>query len=374
MLMRGMTAAIMIGSMLLVLRPTATLADVPNADRDWFIQRFDEVIVPQVEQSLANPRTNDQGGIAWGTSYQLAALAEMLDATRDPKYADLFVKLAQQVADARDDRHERRDVIRDKILPAWGSTKYSGGKHYVWAVHTGMIAEPLAQFAAVVRGDKKLSAKYRQAADEFLVVAERAIAAHDDQYREGPGPDEGYLYGLWLKHHLPLNQQNAPARAWIRIDDATGKHAHRERVQRLAHFFKNRLRTTEDGAYVWDYSPPLDGPGTGFEDISHAAINADFMVLCYEHGIVFTHEDLARLEKTLLTKVIVSDDTIADNVGNTAGTNSFAAQVLRWGRLAKHSPAVCQRLVALYRAGKLEAMGTNAQGIALIVSGLSAGK
>jgi hypothetical protein len=237
-----------------------------------------------------------------------------------------------------------------------------------------MIAEPLAQFAAVVRGDRKLSAKYRKAADEFLAVAERAIAVHDDQYRDGPGADEGYLHGLWLKKPLPLNQQNAPARAWIRIDDATGKNAHRERIQRLAHFLKNRLRTTEDGAYVWDYWAPLDGPGTGFEDISHAAINADFMVLCYERGIVFTQEDIARLERTLLTKVILGDDAIADNVGNTAGTNSFATQVLRWGRLARHSRAVCERLVALYRSGKFEAMASNAQGIALIVSGLGGGK
>jgi hypothetical protein len=34
-----------------------------------------------------------------------------------------------------------------------------------------------------------------------------------------------------------------------------------------------------------------------FEDISHAAINVNFMVLCSEHGILFTREDLARLEK-----------------------------------------------------------------------------
>jgi len=361
----------MMGLALLVLCPTTVPAATPKADRDWLIKRFDDVIMPQIQQSLENPVTNDQGSIAWGRSYQLAALAEMLSATRDPKYADVFIKLGRQVADARDHRHQRRDLIRDKVLAAWGSTKYSNGNHYVWAVHTGMIVAPMAQFASVVRSDDDLSAKYGEAADYFLAVAERAVAVHGDQYREGPGPDEGYLFGLWMNKPLPLNQQNAPARAWIRIDDATGKNAHRERVERLANFLKNRLRTTEDGAYVWDYWPPLDGPGKGFEDISHASINADFMVLCYEHGVVFTRGDIARLEKTLLTKVILSDDAVADNVGNTGGTNRFGAQVFHWGRLAKHSEAVRDRLIKLYRSDKFKTIGTKPLGVALMVSGLT---
>ena len=66
---------------------------------------------------------------------------------------------------------------------------------------------------------------------------------------------------------------------------------------------------------VWAYWPPLEGPGDGFEDISHATINVDFMVLCFEHGIVFTREDLARLENTLLKRVLLADDRVCDTMG-----------------------------------------------------------
>jgi len=334
-----------------------TLHGLPSApaqeNQTALRERFDQIIIPAVERAVRQPITQQGGEIAWGESYQLEALVTMLDATRDSRYAELAIKLGDWIARSRDDRQGLRDEFRDKVVTAWSSTNYSQGKRYAWAVHTGMIAAPMARFAAVVRGDPALKEKWRNDADRLLKIAEEAVAVHDNDYREGPGADEGYLHSLYLKKHLPLNMQNALARAWLAIDDATQTPKHRERIARLAQFLKNRLRPMEDGSFVWAYWPPLEGKAESFEDISHAAINVDFMVLCYEHGIVFTREDMARLEKTFFERVLLADDRVSDTVGGGDKFNRHRPAVLRWGRLGRHFPAVRERLIQFSRVPDL---------------------
>jgi len=329
--------------------PSASAEEDPTSLRE----RFDQIIIPAVEKTVRQPITQQGGEIAWGESYQLSALVEMLDATRDPKYADLIVKLSDWIAKSRDDRQGLRDEFRDKVVPAWSSTNYSKGKRYAWAVHTGMIMAPMARFAAVVHNDPTLKEKWSKDADRLLQIAEEAVAVHDGDYREGPAADEGYLYSLYLKKPLPLNMQNALARAWLAIDDATHTPKHRERVTRLARFLKNRLRPMDDGSYVWAYWPPLEGKVETFEDISHAAINVDFMVLCFEHDIVFTRDDLGRLEKTLSKRVLLADDRISDTVGGGDKFNKHRPAALRWGRLGRHFPEVRDRLTQFSRVPDL---------------------
>ncbi len=348
-------------------------AGTRDDDRTWLIKTFDEMAAKVVPAATTRPADNDYGGIAWGDSYTMSALAEMFAATGDAKYADMFVRIADHVLKARDSLHNLRDEYRGTVNPAWGSIKYSNGKRYVWAVHTGMICEPLARFAAIVRKDATLKAKYAAKADEYLAAAQQAVAVHEPDYRPGPGKDEAYLYGHVNQIHLPLNMQNALVRAWIYIDDATGKPDHREHIEKLARFFKNRIRVETDGALVWEYRPPLDGPGTKFEDVSHGSINADFLVLCHEHGIVFNQRDIEGLKKTLLTRVIRPDGSIAGTVGGTGEVNKHKVQALRWAALGRHSEAVRRRLVELRRAESFGGGGTDMLGCALLVTASTKG-
>ncbi len=325
----------------------ARSAALAEGERTAVTEQFDQLIIPAVEKAVRQPVTQQGGEIAWGESYQLDALAEMFAVTHDPKYAELIVKLSDWMVKSRDDRQNLRDEFRDRVVAAWGSTNYSQGKRYVWAVHTGMIVAPMARFAAVVRSDPKLKARWGEDAERLLKIAGEAVAVHDADYRDGPGADEGYLYSLFLKKNLPLNMQNALARAWLAIDDASGTPKYSKRVTRLAQFLKNRMRPMDDGAYVWAYWPPLEGAADSYEDISHAAINVDFLVRCYEHHLVFRPEDVARLEKTLLRRVLVADDRISDTVGGGEKFNTYRSAGLRWSRLARHSSAVHERLARL---------------------------
>lgn len=320
-------------------------------------ERFDRTILPAVEKLTRGPAIQEGGNLAWGPSYQLKALVVMTEATRDSKYAEAAVKMSDWIAKSRDDRQDLRDEFHDRVGPVWSSTAYSKGRRYAWAVHTGMIVEPMARFAAVVRGDPALKERWGQDADRLLQIAEEAVAAHDGDYREGPRVDEGYLHSPYLKKHLPLNMQNALGRAWLAIDDATGEPKHRERITRLARFMKNRLRLADDGAYVWSYWPPLEGDDESFEDVSHASINADFMALCHERDIVFTSEDMARLEKTFLNRVLLADNRVNNTLGGGDQFDRHRSAVWNWARLGRRFPAIRERLIQFDRRNSASPLG-----------------
>ena len=329
---------------------------------------FDALVEPAVRQAVRKPVTTEGGSLAWGESYLLAALAEMLETGRDPRHAAQFVALADHVLASRDDRQNLRDEVRGRVMPAWGSTKYSKDRRFAWAVHTGMLAAPMAGFAATVGRDPALKDRFGADAARLLRATEESVAAFAGEYRDGPGADEGHMVCPYLGKHLPLNMQNALARAWIAIDDATGRPDHRERIERLARFMKNRLRAGPDGSSVWGYWPPLTGEDKAFEDISHASINVDFLVLCHERGIVFDRGDLAAVESTLLRLVLLADDRVGDRAGPNVKFNTYADAVLRWGRLGRHRPAVQTRLESFLGGTAAKASAQRPLGMALLAS------
>ena len=136
--------------------------------------------------------------------------------------------------------------------------------------------------------------------------------------------------------------QNALGRAHIWLYRLTGNEEDGRRGRALLTFLRNRIRH-EGGAYVWSYWPPLDGPGTSFEDISHGAINVDFMCLGARLGLVFGEEDVVRLRRTLLQKVMISG-TPRDTVGGTGTTGRHAGQIGRWLALAEGDREVWERV------------------------------
>jgi hypothetical protein len=350
---------------------TAALVFLPATDalpQTPWRERFDALVEPAVAKAVERPTTKEGGSLAWGESYLLTALAEMIAVGGDARHAAQFVAVADRVLLSRDDRLGLRDEVRGRVMPAWGSTRYSKDRRFAWAVHTGMLAAPLARFAAAVGKSPGLRERFGVDAARLLRAAEESIAAFDADYREGPAAGEGHLVCPYLGKHLPLNMQNAIARAWIAIDDATGRPDHRDRVERLARYFKARLRAGPEGAAVWSYWPPLAGEDKAFEDISHASINVDFLVLCHERGLVFDRADLAAVEATLLRLVLLADDKVGDRAGPNLKFNTYADAVLRWGRLARHRPAVRERLLTFLESPAAQASPQLPLGIALLAA------
>jgi hypothetical protein len=193
-----------------------------------------------------------------------------------------------------------------------------------------MICQGPADFAALVKRTPALRKRYGAVADRFIARIAESVAAHDAEWRDGPGPGEGY-YTDSIVGPLPLNQQNALGIVLVDLYRATRDPAYRARATRLATYFRNRLRRTSDDAFDWAYNPGPDRTGTGSEDISHAAINVEFAIRCRDAHIVFNDFDMARFARTWSDHVRKAPGEWADTVGGTGGPNTHIPQALgRW--------------------------------------------
>jgi len=334
----------------LLTRLAVAPAPAEEPAKDWLGQATFDELDRRYRKSTAS-RVTDGAGLAWGRSYALRAYATMHRATGDVAYLRRLLEEGEAVAALRDDRRKPplRDVIRDRVMPAWSTPRYTKGKRYAWAVHTGMITAPIIEGLWLARDRTDAKGVLSSARRAALLKSMRfAVDTHADQWRNGSRDGEGHLHGVSLSKHLPLNMQNALGRSYVWLSRLTGEKEYARRARALLTFLENRLRRVGD-AYVWSYWPPLGGPGTGFEDISHGAINVDFACLGADRGWVFTAKDVERLRRTLLGKVLAKK-TPADTVGGTGTTGRYAGQIGRWLSLAEGHPAAWKRIRAWFDA------------------------
>jgi hypothetical protein len=207
-----------------------------------------------------------------------------------------------------------------------------------------MITYPAAEFVKYVRGRPELAANYGAKAEAYLEACKQAIAAHEIEWLNGPARDEGYYCDFYLHAHLPLNQQNALGRTLVVLWLITEDKGYRDKAERLARFFSRRLRARPDGSYDWAYWAGLCGPepyqGGPSEDISHAAINADFAALCARHDLVFTAKDMRSFARTFTGHIYQGEGTFADTVGGKPGGNEYVGALPGWLALGEWEPKV----------------------------------
>jgi len=274
----------------------------------------------------------DASGLAWGESYVLKSYVAMYEGTGKTSYLEELVRRGDRVLAFRDDRRKVQDVVRERVMPSWSTGKYSDGKRYAWIVHAGMITYPLARFAWLVKSRPELGKAFGAKAAAYEKDVIETVKAFDKYWKEGPGKGEGFYWGLVLGKALPLNQQNALGRTQVMLWLTTGQAVYKERAEKLARYFKNRMKLTED-RYTWAYWDQ-----GGAEDISHAAINVDFAYLCYRGRLVFEKEDMARLARTL-QHCGRGKEGFALTVDGQGETN-YSMQAGRWGHLGFVSPEV----------------------------------
>lgn len=267
--------------------------------------------------------TNDTGTLAWAEAYILLGYMEMYRATRERDYLRRLVDHFDRVLRNRDDMRGIVDVYAGKPLAGWGSQKYTKGKWHVWIVHTGMITLAPAEFVQLVRSDRWLQREFGAKAQEYRQRIEECIRDTDNYWRDGPAEEEGYYYSPYIHDVLPLNQQNAMGSVLIEMWRATGQRRFRDRAEKLARFFRNRLRTRDACCYDWSYWPKLTQDGKGSEDISHASLNVEFAVRCVADGIVFDRKDATRFANTWLLKVRRADGTWAGEVSGRGDGSAY---------------------------------------------------
>jgi hypothetical protein len=239
----------------------------------------------------------DGAAVGWGAGTALKAYLAAYEGTGDPLYFSKIPFNADPVFANRSDRIGRPDALRDRVMPAWVTGKYTAGADHAWLVHAGNFLFPVTRWAYLVKQEPELNRIYGEKADAYLAEAAEILAAFEAlDWREGPGAGEGRFVGNPNASggDLPHNMMHAAGRVYIHLWLATGEERFREKAEKMASFWKNRLVLRGD-RYEWKYAtyhPRL-------EDVSHGSMSVDFAVHAHRAGIVFDEIDLARFSATL---------------------------------------------------------------------------
>jgi hypothetical protein len=211
-----------------------------------------------------------------------------------------------------------------EYLPAGVKERYTDTE-----VGEAMFLRPLVLMAGEILKTPALKKKYGAKAEEYLKLAEQIFEKWDSRgaWRETKtggiwvvppfGIDQ--KTGQWTDGYelrktdgvsLPDNKENLIAEWLIAMHDVTHKSIYRDRAEKWFRVMKSRIRLRENGKYlVWDYWDPA-GPWDSMPDgtLKHwvgvhphgeyYGIDTGAIVTAYEHGLVFTKEDIARLIAT----------------------------------------------------------------------------
>ncbi len=346
----ALAASVLFASLTAEAQPTLTAS--PD-----YRQRFDSSDKAFNDGRGYSESSNKGGLLAWSESYVLTSYIEMYRATGDPAYLRRLVDHFDRMLKNRDDALGLKDAYTGRSFAGWGSSDYSDGKWHVWLVHTGMIELAPAEFVHLVLRSKTLRKEFGAKAEEYRVRIDESIKDAEVNWRTGPREDEGYYYEPNLGSIQPTNQQDIFGAVLIEMYGATGNRAYRDKAEKLARFFRNRLRTTDPEVYDWAYWPREKADGPGSEDISHAGINISFVAHCVEAGIVFSRKDADRFARTWLQKVRQPDGRWSDTVAGKGSSGAYTPYAVGlWMSLC--GAATKSVAAELYRDGE-RALGSN---------------
>ncbi|TWD80875.1 hypothetical protein FB561_1972 [Kribbella amoyensis] len=277
--------------------------------------------------------------------------------------------------------------------PSAGTTTFTP-QYYVFAVHTGQVAYPLARYARMVLKTPGLNrgARRRKALD-VLSAARDAVAFHDREYQTRPDGGGDYVWPKGAPIPFdgliqPYNQSQGLGLAMVELFRATGEQRYRTRVNEMLISYRAGLTLEADGAYVWNYWPPYSELGRGYsreeglseytpfypasrqrEDISHAAISLEFVHAAFEAGIDDgLGQDMDRFAATFRQNVVRSATEIWYRVDGTVdAVPANAVQCARWMPYAERDSIVHEQTLRLYDAVQLvPVQGSHALGIAYL--------
>ena len=313
------------------------------------------------------------------------------------------------------------DSLVDKVLAAYGGQRWtakwlSGAgpeaelvdgtsqlvqRWYVFPVHTGMITYPIAVFARTVL--EHGPAKYQRYARRYLTLLRKSIGHHHDEWRwsELDNGERGGDY-FWPKGAplswdgllQPFNQTQGLGMTMAELHRISPEPGYAAQVSAMVASFLSDMETDGD-AWIWrywptytelfqgytaedqlsEYTPSYPNGAKQYEDISHAALSIEFMVVAHRAGLGGEPEHLERLVATYLDKVADGADKVFTRVdGTTPAVDSNAAQAGRWLGLAPWGPDLAPHVTAVYEAMELEpGSGSHLSGIAYVAWALNQG-
>lgn len=306
--------------------PPGKAAGASGADaaKDW-LTRWEKNILGDARNRYCDRESGEE--IGWLVSPFLNGFYYGYQATRDPKWI-------AYLADWADSWH-KRGVKEPDGFTGWPKSG-TGGMVSEDLLTDSLLGEamglrPLVWMAGEILKTPALKEKFGARAEAWLQVAgmvfEKWVAR--GCWREvkegglwvvptfGIDPKTGdwtaaYTRRLRISEGFsnPDNKQNHIARWLLAMYDVTRKPVYREHAEQWFRLMKSRVQTRDGGKYSawnywepagpWDYKP--DGSPRHWVGVhpngGYYAIDVEGIVASYEHGLVFTRDDIQRLVAT----------------------------------------------------------------------------
>jgi hypothetical protein len=291
--------------------------------KDW-LARWEKNITGSVRNRYCDRETGEE--IGWLISPFLNGFYYGYRATGDAKWVDLLIDWA--------DSWIKRGVKEPDGFLGWpkaaGASTSSVKETYTDnELGEAMGLRPVVLMAGEILKTPALKARYGKKAEEYIRLAESIFEKWDSrgcwrEVKDGGiwvvppfGIDqktgqwtEGYEQRKTDGFSHPDNKQNHMACWLIAMFDVTGKPIYKERAEKWWRLMKSRMKLRDDGKYyVWNYWDPA-GPWDKKPDGSlkhwvgvhpnggYYGIDLEGIVTAYEHGLVFTKEEIDRLIAT----------------------------------------------------------------------------
>jgi len=294
----------------------------PALAKDW-LARWEKNILDEEHNRYCDHELGEE--IGWLISPFLNGCFYGYQATHDPKWVEHLHDWAEAWI--------RRGVQEPDGFIGWPKQGTGGlvAKDFLTDSLLGeaMGLRPLVLMAAEIQRTPALQAKFRPVAESWLRLAERTFEKWEARgcWRAVPEgglwvvPDWGMdlQTGKWTDGYAqratngfsnPDNKQNHIARWTLALFDATQKPVYRQRAESWFRLMRSRMKPREDGKYfVWNYWDPA-GPWDYRPDGStrhwvgvhpnggYYSADLEGIVDAFEHGLVFTPADIAKLVAT----------------------------------------------------------------------------
>ena len=295
-------------------------AAIANLTRDW-LARWEKNILRRARSRYCDKEMGEQLG--WLVSPFLNGFYYGYLATRDPKWVEMLIDWMDSCV--------RRGIKEPDGFVGWPKSGMDATESFYTDSLLGeaMALRPVVLAADEILKTPALKSKFDSQAQAYLRLAERVFEKWDSRgcWREiangglwvvplfGIDPKTGQWTEGYCRRNTdgfsnPDNKENHIARWLIAMYDVTRKPVYRERAEKWFRLMKSRMKTRQDGTYfVWNYWDPA-GPWDYKADGSpkhwvgvhpnggYYGIDVEAIVTAFEHGLVFTKEDIQRLIAT----------------------------------------------------------------------------
>ena len=295
----------------------------PDVARDW-LARWEKNMQTEAQTRYCDTETGEEMG--WLVSPFLAGFYYGYKATGDTKWINRLMDWM--------DACRKRAVKEPDGFYGWPKGDGGGNSSSQYAADSmlgdAMMLRPVVLLSAEVLKTPALQSTWGDRARSQLDFAGQTFKKWDSRdcwrtVKDGGvwvlpaygvdlrAPDKwsaGYARRKTTGFSHPDNKQNLIASWLLAMHDATGEAVYRERAEAWWRVIRARMTTHDGGKYfVWNYwepAGPWDYAASGkpkhwvgvHSNGSYYAIDVDCMVNAYEHGLVFTREDMERLIAT----------------------------------------------------------------------------